>query len=137
MISNLPNTVARHAMRIYDRATRAVSLEDKYEMYLIYISKATQFFGLPSTREIYERAIEVLPDKRARDICVKYAELELSLGEVDRARAVYGYASQFAEPRLDAAFWKIWHDFEVKHGNEDTFKEMLRYAVYMCVYAIS
>lgn len=23
-------------------------------------------------------------------------------------------------------FWKTWHDFEVQHGNEDTFKEMLR-----------
>lgn len=23
-------------------------------------------------------------------------------------------------------FWKEWHDFEVRHGNEDTFREMLR-----------
>ena len=23
-------------------------------------------------------------------------------------------------------FWKTWHDFEVHHGNEDTFREMLR-----------
>ena len=23
-------------------------------------------------------------------------------------------------------FWKAWHDFEVHHGNEDTFREMLR-----------
>ena len=25
-----------------------------------------------------------------------------------------------------ASFWKTWHDFEVHHGNEDTFREMLR-----------
>lgn len=24
------------------------------------------------------------------------------------------------------SFWQTWHDFEVQHGNEDTFKEMLR-----------
>ena len=24
------------------------------------------------------------------------------------------------------SFWKVWHDFEVRHGNEDTFREMLR-----------
>lgn len=24
------------------------------------------------------------------------------------------------------AFWQTWHNFEVQHGNEDTFKEMLR-----------
>lgn len=118
--------LARHAMRIYDRATRAVDVADRYEMYAIYIAKAAAFFGLPATREIYERAIESLPDKQARSMCVKFAELEIKLGEVDRARAVYGYASQFSDPRMDAEFWKIWHEFEVKFGNEDTFKEMLR-----------
>ena len=25
-----------------------------------------------------------------------------------------------------SSFWEVWHDFEVKHGNEDTFREMLR-----------
>ena len=25
-----------------------------------------------------------------------------------------------------AASWSTWHDFEVAHGNEDTFREMLR-----------
>ena len=24
------------------------------------------------------------------------------------------------------AFWKTWHQFEVMHGNADTFREMLR-----------
>jgi hypothetical protein len=27
---------------------------------------------------------------------------------------------------VEAKFWKIWHDFEVRHGNEQTFYEMLR-----------
>ena len=119
--------LARHAMRIYDRATLAVSDADRYEMYNIYIAKATSFFGLTSTREIYEKAVENLPDKRARDMCLKFSEMELKLGEIDRARAIYAYASQFSDPRIDAVFWKVWQDFEVAHGNEDTFKEMLRY----------
>lgn len=119
--------LARHAMRIYDRATRAVSDEDRLEVFKIYISKATSYFGLTSTREIYERAIEVLPDKKARDMCVRFADMETRLGEIDRARGVWAYASQFSDPRMDPEFWKLWHEFEVKHGNEDTFKEMLRY----------
>ncbi|KND00377.1 mRNA splicing protein SYF1 [Spizellomyces punctatus DAOM BR117] len=118
--------LARHAMRIYDRATRAVGDEDRYEMFTIYIAKATSYFGLTSTREIYERAIEALPDKQARDMSVRFSDMETRLGEVDRARAILAYGSQFCDPRMDAEFWKIWHDFEVKHGNEDTFKEMLR-----------
>lgn len=118
--------LARSAMRIYDRATRAVSDEDRSSMYSFYIMKAASNFGLTSTRPIYERAIAALPDKEAKNMCLKFAEMERRLGEIDRARAIYGHGSQFADPRMDKAFWDVWEKFEVAHGNEDTFKEMLR-----------
>lgn len=78
------------------------------------------------TREIYETAIRHLPDVHVKAMSLKYARLERTLGEVDRARAIYAYASQFCDPRVDAAFWGVWSEFEVSHGNQDTFKEMLR-----------
>jgi len=28
--------------------------------------------------------------------------------------------------QADNVYWQTWHDFEVSHGNEDTFREMLR-----------
>ncbi|EZF75879.1 pre-mRNA-splicing factor syf1 [Trichophyton soudanense CBS 452.61] len=118
--------LARHAMRIYERATRAVSDEDRSEMFNFYITKSASNFGLTSTRPIYERAIAALPDKEAKDMCLKFAEMERRLGEIDRARAIYGHASQFCDPRTNAEFWQKWEAFEVQHGNEDTFKEMLR-----------
>lgn len=118
--------LARHAMRIYERATRAVSDDDRYDMFNFYITKSASNFGLPSTRPIYERAIAALPDKEARDMCLKFADMEKRLGEVDRARAIYGHASQFCDPRTSPSFWSTWEAFEVQHGNEDTFKEMLR-----------
>lgn len=118
--------LARHAMRIYERATRAVADDDKFDMFNFYITKSASNFGLTSTRPIYERAIAALPDKEARDMCLKFAEMERRLGEVDRARAIYGHASQFCDPRTTPIFWHKWEGFEVKHGNEDTFKEMLR-----------
>jgi pre-mRNA-splicing factor SYF1 len=118
--------LARHAMRIYERATRAVSDEDRADMFNFYITKSASNFGLPSTRPIYERAIAALPDKDARDMCLKFADMEKRLGEIDRARAIYGHASQFCDPRTSPNFWSKWETFEVNHGNEDTFKEMLR-----------
>ena len=118
--------LARHAMRIYERATRAVSDDDKFEMFNFYITKSASNFGLTSTRPIYERAIAALPDREARDMCLKFAEMERRLGEIDRARAIYGHASQFCDPRTTPTFWQKWESFEVQHGNEDTFKEMLR-----------
>lgn len=118
--------LARHAMRIYERATRAVADEDRTEMFEFYITKSASNFGLTSTRPIYERAIAALPDKEAAAMCIKFAEMERRLGEIDRARAIFGHASQFCDPRVNTEFWKKWEAFEVQHGNEDTFKEMLR-----------
>ena len=31
-----------------------------------------------------------------------------------------------SDPRVAADFWQAWKDFEIKHGNEDTLREMLR-----------
>lgn len=118
--------LARHAMRIYERATRAVADEDRADMFNFYITKSASNFGLPSTRPIYERAIAALPDAEARDMCLKFADMEKRLGEIDRARAIYGHASQFCDPRTNPGFWEKWDQFEVAHGNEDTYKEMLR-----------
>ena len=30
------------------------------------------------------------------------------------------------DPRITADFWQTWKEFEVRHGNEDTMREMLR-----------
>lgn len=118
--------LARSAMRVYERATRAVADNDRLDMFDFYITKSASNFGLTSSRPIYERAIAALPDAEAKAMCLKFAEMERRLGEIDRARAIYGHASQFADPRVDNVFWETWEKFEVAHGNEDTFKEMLR-----------
>lgn len=97
--------------------------------------------------------MQYIPDSRIKDLSVKYAELEMTLGEIDRARAIFQYGSQHCDPgkvsyvtsdlcvslrtwvcgwRLlrcgvqDNNLWSKWHGFEVRHGNEDTFREMLR-----------
>jgi len=78
------------------------------------------------TREIYEQAIASLPEKYVTDMCIKYADLEKKLGEIDRARAIYVHASQYCDPRAELEFWNTWHAFEVRHGSEETFREMRR-----------
>ena len=61
--------LAKSAMRIYDRATRNVAPEDRYELYLLYITKVAETYGVTHTREIYERAIEALPDDVRGQTC--------------------------------------------------------------------
>lgn len=118
--------LARHALSIYNRATKAVEEKDMFEMYSILIRKTAELFGQTRTREIYDQAIENLPQDRIKDACVRYAKMETMLGEVDRARGIYIHASQFCDPRKEEEFWKVWRGFEVQHGNEDTFRDMLR-----------
>jgi pre-mRNA-splicing factor SYF1 len=95
-------------------------------MFTVYIAKATANYGLPATRPIYERALEVLPDKQTAEMCLRFAALERKLGEIDRARAIYAHASQFCDPRVNPKFWAEWNSFEIETGSEDTFREMLR-----------
>ncbi|KAF9567615.1 hypothetical protein CPC08DRAFT_626769 [Agrocybe pediades] len=118
--------LAKRSMAIYERATQAVADEDKFEMFTVYIAKATANFGLPATRPIYERALEVLPDRQTAEMCLRFAALERKLGEIDRARAIYAHASQFCDPRVNPRFWSEWNTFEIETGSEDTFREMLR-----------
>ncbi len=82
-------------------------------------------------REVYEAAIEAqppgdLPADAVRALCLRYAQLERKLGEVDRARAILIHGSHLANPRRDTEYWAAWNEFEVRHGNEDTFRDMLR-----------
>jgi pre-mRNA-splicing factor SYF1 len=113
-------------MSVYDRAVTTVSDDDRLKVFEIYLAKAASFFGLSSTRDIYSKAIEILPDAECRKICLDFASTEIKLGEIDRARAIYIHGSQMADPEINPDYWKIWSDFEVRYGNEETFKEMLR-----------
>ena len=98
----------------------------RLQMFSIYIAKATANYGLPATRAIYERALEVLPDRQTAEMCLRFATLERKLGEIDRARSIYAHASQFCDPRVNPQFWSEWNSFEIETGSEDTFREMLR-----------
>ncbi|KAK3286689.1 hypothetical protein CYMTET_5767 [Cymbomonas tetramitiformis] len=101
--------------------------DEKLAMYELYLNRAKEFFGVGKAREILETAIDAkLPDSITKSLCVQYANLERRLGEIDRARALFRHASQFADPKTDYGFWDEWNEFEIKHGNEDTFREMLR-----------
>ena len=119
--------LARRAMAVYERACKKVPNDEKLELYELYVSRAMDSFGVSKVRNIYEAAIgQSLPDGVTKVLCTRYARLERKLGEIDRARSLYTHASQFANPQQESDFWEEWNQFEVRHGNEDTFREMLR-----------
>lgn len=74
--------MARHAMAVYDRAIEKVKKSEKFPVFNTYLRKAAEIYGVTRTRQIYEKAIESLEDKQARDMCQRFAEMETKLGEV-------------------------------------------------------
>ena len=120
--------LARRAMDVYHRGCLAVPPKQRYAMYVVYIARVTARFGLTKAREVYEEAIRNVSDTQVVTLALAYARLERRLGEVDRARAVYVFASQWADALTvgGARLWREWDEFEVESGNEDTYREMLR-----------
>ena len=118
---------------IFEDAVKKVPAEERLSVYEVYLAKAWDYFGVPKVREVYEMAFNAeppfhLPDADARTMCIRFAALETKLGEIPRARGIFTQSSSLADPRSPqcAAFWEAWNDFEVQHGNEETFREMLR-----------
>ena len=118
--------LSRQAIAVYDRACRVVSIKERLSMYRLYAKKMEQYYGVTKARPVYERAIAELGDDDCREICIEFAEMETKLGEVDRARTLYQYGSQFAIPSRDMSYWNKWKEFEEANGNEDSYREMLR-----------
>ena len=69
------------------------------QVFNLYVAKATQFYGVARTREVYERALErISPGQLLVQLGLRFAKLERKLNEIDRARAVYMHLSQFCNP---------------------------------------
>jgi pre-mRNA-splicing factor SYF1 len=118
--------LARSALRVLEAAVKAVPFEDKLAMYQLHLKKTVSSLGVIAARPIYESAIAALPLYDAITLSVAYAGMEAGLGELERARAIFGHAASLADPRTVPSLWQAWNDFEVAHGSEDTFREMLR-----------
>ena len=121
-----------HAMEIYDRACKELTEgRDRYEVLNLQIAKSADFYGVSRTRQLFERAFDILtsniPD--LIQMGLRFAKMERKLGEIDRARAIYQHVSQYCNPRVtlnEENFWSIWEKFEVYHGNEDTYADFIR-----------
>ena len=119
----------RRALAVYDRMCQALPDERKFSAFVLLAVKTEQELGAPSARAVYERAVETLNEDDAARACVKFADLEKRLGETMRARAVFTYGAQFSDPQRrpdPVGLWAAWSEFELAHGNELTYRDMLR-----------
>jgi len=118
--------LTKRALSVYGAMCQKVPALEKLVAYQLFIAKTTKYLGLTATRDIYQEAIQSLEDPAAANMSLDFAKMETSLQQIDRARAILAYGAQLADPRRLPDYWKLWNEFEIAHGNEETFREMLR-----------
>lgn len=63
------------------------------------------------------------------ELTIKFVDFEVVSGEFSRARSLYKHAASLGHPesRILSSLWARWMEFEVTHGTEQTYKDMLKY----------
>lgn len=117
---------ARNCLRILERAARAVEEGERPRVFDLLLVKTRTLLGVTAQRPVYEAAIATLHPPASIEYSSRYAALETTLGEHERARAVYAHAASASDPRIHPGIWAAWQEFETAHGTENTFREMLR-----------
>jgi len=49
-----------HVLEIFDRACKDLNQSEKAECFNLSIAKASQYYGIAKTRQLYQRAFELL-----------------------------------------------------------------------------
>lgn len=118
-----------HVVQVYQRALHSVKPSEKAQVFYMLLAKTLEYFGISQMRIIFEESFRTFTEEeQVTGFGVMFADIERKLGEIDRSRAIHHYTSQYIDPRRPGAetFWETWREFEIYHGNEDTFREMMR-----------
>ncbi|EFJ15431.1 hypothetical protein SELMODRAFT_442275 [Selaginella moellendorffii] len=100
----------------------AIGKAPKDKIFKTYIEIELQLGNMHRCRALYERYLEWAPAN-----CYawsKYADLEQSLGETERGRAIFELA--ISQPVLDMPelLWKAYIDFEINEGENERTREL-------------
>ncbi|GJR55345.1 crooked neck-like protein 1 [Tanacetum coccineum] len=100
----------------------AIGIAPKDKIFKKYIEIELQLGNMDRCRKLYEKYLEWSPEN-----CYawsKYAELERSLMETERARAIFELA--IAQPALDMPelLWKAYIDFEIAEGEFERTRQL-------------
>ncbi|ODV92359.1 hypothetical protein CANCADRAFT_30533 [Tortispora caseinolytica NRRL Y-17796] len=120
------NGLFSFALKLIKQAVEKAVAKDKVTLLDYYIGKCCALEGVDTARKAFEFAIQQCADKDASMFCLRYAEAEIAVNEIARAREIFKYGTQLADPRIDSRFWETFKEFEETNGDEESIKEMIR-----------
>jgi len=100
----------------------AIGMAPKPKIFKVYTEIELQLGNIERCRTLYARFLEWAPHHC--NAWVKFAELETSLAESDRARGIFELA--ITQPLLDTpeVLWKAYIDFEIGEGERERTREL-------------
>lgn len=118
-------------LKAYSRAELNQIADDKYEIYVEILGMIAQYLkDTDMCREEFVKAVEDqhLTIPNTLDLCLRFTKFETSNKELARARALFRYAGGLGNPQhfMMKNTWSAWEEFELEHGNETTYKQMLK-----------
>lgn len=97
-----------HCIEAYDKMGDFVENSKKYLLFKLYAAKVAELLGLAQTRPIFKKGLDILKDSEKVHWGFSFIEVEKKLGEVDRARQIFSFLSQFCEPMIEEyGFWNV------------------------------
>lgn len=92
------------------------------------LAECMRIEGAVGVRRTFEDAIQKFSknDKLVIEFCMEYCGFEQRLGQLERGRKLLAHGSQYANPKKFEYFWDFWKNYEISHGNEETYKNMKR-----------
>ena len=121
--------LGNHIIEIFEKAIRDVPAGQRPEVFLTYMQKVSDYYGVMKMRALFEQSFELFTEtQHIIDIGLQFINTEKKLAEIERARNIFVYIAQYCDARKaeHQKLWTSWHDFEVYYGNSDSFREMMR-----------
>lgn len=125
-------STALHSKEKTDRKGPASQLlDDKVALYNVLLISIEKLGDNNLCRQTYEDCLQDTDLKLSHLVrfTLRFILYETELGELNRARALFKYICGLGHPEAASLqlVWEQWQEFELKNGNETTFKDMLRF----------
>lgn len=104
-------------------------IQQKCDVYKIIIEKYELLEDISLLRETYSTILQdmSLPVDKLVSFAVKFIDLETKHKEFARVRSLFKHILELKNPVELSEVWEKWQQFELKFGNENEYKELLRY----------
>ena len=122
------------SLQVLEKATRTIENRDaKLDLFKMLVLQTIEYKGISSASSLYEEALQTWPLTSpgfVKDVVTGFVDIEARQKRFKRCREVLHYSCELVMKKSRTQksrdeIWELFKNFELEHGNEQTYKEML------------